>query len=457
MKSFHLEKGLDIPLLGAPEQVVRPGHDIFHAALIGDDYIGLKPTMLVNEGDQVKLGQPLFTDKKNEGVIFTSPGCGTVLKINRGAKRKFQSLVIALSGKSEVLFQSLDGRDPDQVPAEEIRRNLIDSGMWCSFRTRPYGKIPKIEAVPSSLFVTAIETAPHAPDPFVIIAGHKDNFLLGLKVLGQLLPVPLHLCFADEIEISGLNIENLNMYTFRGPHPAGLPSTHIHFIDPVYEGKEVWHICYQDVIAIGHLFRHGRLSTERTVSLAGPGVRKPTLIRTRIGASIYELCAGYLHTKDALRILSGSVLDGRPVDSVHAYLGRYHRQISALPEGGARGFMNWMNPGTDRFSITRLFVSAVCRDRKFPMNTAVWGGRRAIFPLGTYEKVMPLDIIATPLLKSLAVGNFEKTIALGGLELIEEDLALCSFVCPGKNEYGPMLREFLTTFEKQSMNGSSAT
>lgn len=457
MKTIHLRKGLDIPLQGKPEQVIRPGHDIFHAALIGDDYIGLKPSMLVNEGDQVVLGQPLFEDKKNPGVIFTSPGCGTVLEINRGAKRKFESLVVALSGKEEVTFTGLGDRSPEDVPAEEIRRTLTDSGMWCAFRTRPYGKIPKIDATPSSLFVTAIDTAPHAPDPYIIIAARKHDFYQGLKILQRLLPVPLHLCFAGDLEISGLETESLHIYAFRGPHPAGLPSTHIHFIDPVHEGKEVWHICYQDVIAVGHLFRNGRLSTERIISLGGPGVRRPTLIRTRIGASIFELCAGHLYTDEKLRILSGSALDGRKADGVHAYLGRYHRQISVIHEQGGRGFLNWLKPGGDRFSITRLFLSSFAPERRFPMNTATWGGKRAIFPLGTYEKVMPLDIVATTLLKNLAIGNIEKTMSLGGLELVEEDLALCSFVCPGKNEYGPMLRQILTSFEKESVTGTDVS
>lgn len=450
MKKYHCRQGLDIPLQGSPEQIIRPGHDTFHAALIGDDYIGLKPTMLVSEGDSVKLGQPVFTDKKNEGVIFTSPGSGTVLEINRGAKRKFESLVIELSGNDAVIFPSLADRDITDVEPEEIRQTLIDSGLWCSFRTRPYGKIPRIDATPSSLFVTAIDTTPLAADPFVVIRSRRDDFYLGLKILGRFLPVTLNLCLAGDIKISGLNIENIDICTFSGPHPAGLPSTHIHLVDPVHADKEVWHICYQDVIAIGHLFRHGLLSTERTISLAGPGVKIPTLIRTHIGASIYELCAGLLFSSKKQRILSGSVLDGRPADTVHAYLGRYHRQISVVPEGSGRGFLNWMKPGRDRFSGTRLFLSSLARRRKFPMNTAAWGGRRAIFPLGSYEKVMPLDIIATSLLKSLAMGDAEKTEALGGLELIEEDLALCTFVCPGKNDYGPMLRDILTTIEKES-------
>lgn len=309
--------------------------------------------------------------------------------------------------------------------------------------------------MPASLFVTAIDTAPLAPDPQIILAEHRADFSLGLNILHHFLAVPLNLCVAENFEAEEIDTEQLNLFSFSGPHPAGLPSTHIHFIDPVHAEKEVWHICYQDVISIGHLFRTGRISTERIISLTGPGVSNPILARTRIGASIPELCQGVLSAAADYRILSGSVLDGRHAIGPHAYLGRYHRQVSVIPEGSGRGFLSWFMPGKDRFSVTRLFLSSFLPEKKFPMNCAVWGGKRAIFPLGTYEKVMPLDIVAISLLKSLAVGDIEKSEALGCLELVEEDLALCSFVCPGKNNYGPMLRNILNIMEKEGGKGAT--
>lgn len=450
MQTFHLTKGLDIPLAGAPVQAIRLVPEIRHVAVLGDDYIGLKPTLLVKEGEPVKLGQPLFMDKKNQSVVISSPGCGTILEINRGPKRKFESLVIALEGDDAILFPGLDGRDVDNIPPEEIRTTLQDSGLWCGFRTRPYGRIPAVDASPASLFVTAIDTNPLAADPRVIIAARVEDFSLGLNLLRHFLPAPLNLCVAENFDPSGLDIEQVNLFCFSGPHPAGLPSTHIHFIDPVHAKKEVWHICYQDVIGIGHLFRTGRISAERIIALAGPGVNTPALACVRLGASVTELCHGMIFENPEHRVLSGSVLDGRPAAGVHAYLGRYHRQVSVIPEGCSRGFLNWLRPGGDRFSITSLFLSAFLPAKKFAMNSADWGGERAIFPLGTYEKVMPLDIVATSLLKSLAVRDIEKSEALGCLELIEEDLALCSFVCPGKNDYGSMLRDILTTMEQEN-------
>ncbi len=457
MKNFHLKKGLDIPLKGVPEQVVRPGPEISQVALTADDYIGLKPTMLVKEGEPVKLGQPLFTDKKNPGVVFTAPGSGTVKEIKRGLKRKFEALIIALAGDDAVDFPGLDGRNLSDIPAEEIRRTLLDSGLWRAFRTRPYGRIPAADALPSSLFVTAMDTAPLAADPVVIINEYRDDFRLGLEIVARFLPVPVNLCLAEGSDTTGLPGRGINLFFFSGPHPAGLPSTHIHFIDPVHEKKQVWHICYQDIIGIGHLFRTGRLSIEKIIALGGPGVKKPGLLRTRPGASIQELCAGQLDHTHVYRILSGSVLDGRHASGMHAFSGRYHRQVSVIPEENSRGFLGWLMPGADRFSSTGLFFSSFFPARTFPMNTAAWGGRRAIFPLGTYEKVMPLDIIATPLLKSLAVGDTEKSSALGCLELVEEDLALCSFVCPGKNNYGLMLRSVLATIEREGQTEKDIT
>jgi Na+-transporting NADH:ubiquinone oxidoreductase subunit A len=297
--------------------------------------------------------------------------------------------------------------------------------------------------------VTAIDTAPLAADPAVIIKEYKDDFCLGLEILRQFLPVPLNLCLADGFDVSGLPSEGINYYSFSGPHPAGLPSTHIHLIDPVHTKKQVWQICYQDVIGIGHLFRTNLLMTERIVAVGGPGVKKPTLRRTHSGALIEQICTGQLDLSTVYRVISGSVLEGRHAAGIYAYLGRYHRQVSVIQEKNGRAFLNWIMPGKERFSATGLFLSSLLPKKKFSMITAAWGGQRVIFPLGTYERVMPLDIMATSLLKSLAVGNTEKSSALGCLELIEEDLALCSFVCPGKNDYGPMLRDILTTIEKE--------
>ncbi len=445
MKTFLLTKGLDIPISGGPEQKIRQGNPVRQVALLGEDYIGMKPTMLVNPGDRVTLGQQLFTDKKNPGVVFTSPGCGTVVSINRGERRKFESLVIALDGEEAVTFCA-PTEHPEKMESQAIRDLLIRSGLWTSLRTRPYGKTPAINSEPVSLFITATDSSPLAAEPQIIIKEYQAQYQLGLKILRRLVTVPIHYCTWANTLQPFEEVDGLEYWSFQGPHPAGLPSTHIHFIDPVHENKTVWQIGYQDVIGIGHLFLTGHLPTERIVALAGAGVIQPSLVQTRIGASLVDLCRRELSLEE-LRVISGSVLSGRESKGNLAFLGRYHDQVSVIEESSGRSLLNWLLPGKGRYSTRPIFASAYLKKVYFPMNTALWGGQRAIYPLGTYDEVMPLDIIATSLLKSISVGDTEKSKALGALELVEDDLALCGFVCPGKNEFGPVLREVLTAIE----------
>ncbi|MFT5699570.1 MAG: Na+-transporting NADH:ubiquinone oxidoreductase subunit A [Desulforhopalus sp.] len=445
MKTFHIKKGLDIPISGAPTGVIRKGNKVGQVAIVADDYIGMKPTMLVKEGDRVALGQALFTDKKNEGIVFTSPGCGIVSSINRGAKRKFESIIIRLDGDKAVEFCT-PAAGIESYAQEDIRELLIKSGLWTTLRTRPYGKNPAIDSNPSSLFITAADSAPLAADPQVIIENSPENYQLGLKVLRKMLLCPINYCTGADTLLECEMSDGLDYYSFKGPHPSGLPSTHIHFIDPVSENKTVWHIGYQDVIAIGHLFTHGQLATEKVISLCGAGTIDPSLVSTRIGASLAELCRRELSLDDS-RIISGSVLSGRKADGITGFLGRFHDQVSVIYDSSGRSIFNWLLPGLKRFSLRPVFASAYVKDFKIPMNTALWGGERAIYPLGTYDEVMPLDIIATSLLKSISKGDTEKSVALGCLELIEDDLGLCGFVCPGKNEFGPVLRNVLTAIE----------
>jgi len=447
MNHITISKGLDIPISGKPVHTVTSSKPLSHVALVGDDYPHMKPTMLVQVGDRVRCGQPVFTDKKNEGVTFTAPGTGEVIAVNRGEKRKFESLVIRLEDGEPVTFCEPES-DITSFSAAELRKLLIDSGLWCALRTRPYGKIPAVDSEPSSLFVTAIDTAPLAPDMEGIIQLNKETFLAGLTFLQKCINSPVYLCLAENQKAITEEIEGVEQVTFSGPHPAGLPSTHIHFIDPVHENKQVWHIGAQDVMSCGALLKTGQLDTARIISIGGPAALEPRHVRTRLGASIAELCRAET-TEGEVRLLSGSALDGRQATDVHGFLGRYHQQITCINEGTGRQFFGWLRPGEERFSVTRAFLSAFTKPAAFNLDTAVWGGDRAIFPLGSYEKVMPIDTVPTYLLKSLASGNTDKAKSLGCLEMIEEDLALCSYVCPGKNNFGPMLRQTLTTIENE--------
>ncbi len=444
-----ITKGLDLPIEGEPTQTIHWEPQIRSVALIGDDYVGMKPTLAVKEGESVKLGQLLFTDKKTPGVRYTSPGCGRVAAVNRGAKRVFQSLVVELDGDEEESFQSYQDSDLTALTREQVRDNLVASGLWTALRTRPFNKVPPPESVPHSIFVTALDTRPLAARPEGIIAENESEFIYGLDVIRHLTDGQLFLCKAPGVVIPGSDLDFVTVEEFDGPHPAGLPGTHIHFLDPVSDRKTVWFLNYQDVIAVGRLFVTGRLPVERTISLGGPVVGRPRLLRTRLGASIAELVHDGLEESEN-RVISGCVLSGRQAVGPFAYLGRYHLQVSALAEGREREFLGWHAPGFDKFSVKPVFASAwFAAQRRFRFTTSTGGSKRAMVPIGMYEQVMPLDVIPTYLLRALIVGDTEAAQALGCLELDEEDLALCTFVCPGKTEYGPLLRESLSQIERE--------
>ncbi len=442
---IEIKTGLDLPIKGSPKQEIGEGNAVTRVAVIGSDYPGMKPTMLVKEGDQVKLGQPLFADKKNEGVQFTAPGSGKVIEINRGERRVFQSVVIELDGKdTAVTFKS--HADLSALTRDAVVEELVESGLWSAIRRRPYEKIPAINAVPHSIFVNAMDTNPLAGDQALAIARQPGAFVDGISVISKLTEGTVFVCRDPK---ASFDAGSAQVETFSGKHPAGLVGTHIHHLDPVGEGKEVWHLSAQDVIAIGRLFKEGALSTERVVSLAGPSVKAPRLVVTRVGASLDELTAGELED-GSHRVVSGSILGGRTAAGVFGYLGRYHQQVSVLEEGTHRVPFGWLSPGTNKHSVMGIYLSKLMPGKLLDYTTNTNGSPRAMVPVGAYEKVMPLDVLPTQLLRSLIVGDTDMAVKLGALELAEEDLALCTYVCPGKYEYGPILRDNLTTIELES-------
>lgn len=444
-----IKKGLDVPISGQPEQDISDAPAATTVALIGDDYVGMRPKIHVEIGDKVKVGTPLFNDKKTEGVVFTSPAAGTVKEINRGAKRRFLSLVIDVDGDASEKFKSV--KNLGDLTRDKVEELLVQSGLWTALRTRPFSKVPLPGTEPHSLFVTAIDSNPLAPEPELIIEAQKENFVSGLTVLSKLTEGKTYVCTREDSRVPGENVPNVSFAQFAGPHPSGLVGTHIHFLDPVNSKKTVWHVNYQDVIAIGHLFTSGELMTERVVSLAGPRVSEPRLIRTQLGACLDGLLEGNADLDNA-RIISGSVLTGRGVEAPENFLGRYHNQVCVLEEGTKREFLGWQLPGPDKYSLTPIYAGSWLK-KLFPMTTSSGGSKRAMVPMGTYEKVMPLDILPTQLLRSIIVGaktgDTEEALRLGVLELDEEDLSLCTYVCPGKYDYSSILRDNLTLIEKE--------
>lgn len=449
MGVIEVKRGLDVPVAGGPQQRLEAAPPVRHVALMADDFVGLKPSLAVQEGDRVRMGQLLFTDRKSDGVRYTSPGCGRVAEIRRGAKRVFQSIVIELQGDEAETFERHSPDSLGNLSRAKVVETLNASGLWTALRQRPYGRVPRLADKPHSLFVQAIDTNPLAADPRVVLRQREPEFEHGLQVLRHLTDGAVYLCTAPGAELPGKSLGFVSQFEFDGPHPAGLPGTHIHLLDPVNPHKCVWHVNYQDVIAIGALFVTGRLPVERVISLAGPQVVEPRLVRTRLGASLEDLTSDQLKPGEN-RIISGSVLCGRACAGYQRFLGRYHLQVSVLREGREREFLGWQMPGFEKFSARPIYAAGFAADgRRFAMTTTRHGSYRAMVPIGTYEQVVPLDILPTHLLRALIVGDTEQAQALGCLELDEEDVALCTFVCPGKYDYGPMLRDCLTTIEHE--------
>ena len=408
---FKVSKGLNIPISGNINPDKKNSVSVRNVALLGEDYHGLKPTMLVKEGNVVIKGQNLFEDKKNPGVKFTSPVSGKIVEINRGERRSFLSMVIEknLNSTSEVKFESF--QDSSELSKDSVVKNLIESGTWTSFKTRPFSKIPKIDTIPEEIFISLISSDPLSLNPDDKIQYHE----------------------------------------FEGIHPVGLVGTQIHRISPVSLNRTVWTINYQDVAMIGRLFKTGSLDTTRMVAFCGPQVETPCLIETEIGASISEVSAGKT-LQGNNRFISGSVLCGREANSYTNYLGRYNSQISVLREveKDDREFLNFLRPGLEKHSVLPVFLTKL-KEKFLKLNytTAMNGADRAIVPIGIFEDIFPYNIMVTQLLKSIVIGDTELAQKLGILELDEEDLALCTYACPSKYDYGSLLREMLTKIEEE--------
>ena len=455
MALHTIKKGLDVPITGTPAQDVKQAPTVTRVAVMASDFIGMKPRMQVIVGDLVQRGSLLFEDRKREGVLHTSPGAGKVVAINRGDKRAFQSLVIELNERElagettdedHVSFQAYSGQAPDSLSADQVRALLIESGEWTALRARPYSRVPAIDAQPIAIFVNAMDTNPLAADPRVAVAGREEDIQAGLEAAKKLAD-KVYFCQAPG---AGFKASGADVHEFAGPHPAGLVGTHIHTLQPVKRGKQVWHLSVADLAAWGALFRTGKLDLERIVALGGPGVKDGALYKTRRGAAVGELTDGKLQDGEQ-RVISGSILSGTIAQGdVMGFLGRYDSQISVLAEGREREFLGWLNPGLNKFSNSAAFLSKLFgSSKKFDLNTSTNGSDRAMVPIGLYERVMPLDILPTFLLRSLISGDLEKAEALGMMELAEEDLALCTVVCPGKYNYGPILRRNLNILEAE--------
>ncbi|WP_136634857.1 Na(+)-translocating NADH-quinone reductase subunit A [Pseudooceanicola onchidii] len=446
MKRFKLRKGLDLPITGAPRQEIGTAPAVHSVGLLGDDYIDLKPRIVVEEGDTVVPGSPVLFDKNMPEAKIVSPVAGKVRAINRGARRKLISIVIDIDENAgqPIDFSSVG----DAATREGVVERLCAAGLWTSFRTRPYSKVPAPDATPAAIYVTALDTEPLAADPRIAIGEEAEAFAKGLATVSMLTEGTTYLCQDGGDALPGHDLPGVEAVAFTGPHPAGLAGTHLHFLDTPRADRFVWTIGYQDVITIGRLMLTGRFDPSVLIALGGPICNDPRLIRTIRGASVAELVQNDLPAGVPARMVSGSVLSGRAAVDEAAYLGRYARQITLIEEDRKQIPLGWIRPMISKYAVQPVLGSALA-SRKFPLTSNLNGGRRAMVPIGTFETLMPQDFLPTQLLRALLVMDTDQAQALGALELDEEDLGLVGFACPAKYEYGMALRDCLTKIEKE--------
>ena len=444
MATYTIKKGLNLPIAGSTSTTdCVQGAAAQRVALLPQEAWGIKVQMLVAVGDQVKVGSPLFCDRRDPDVIFTSPAAGTVAAVNRGARRAAQSVVIDVANFDEhAEMPSSDGSRASLVAT------LAASGLWPNLRQRPFDKVALSSATPQAIFVTATDTNPLAVDPLHLVAGREADVQAGLKAMLTLSGGKVYFNTDGANDWSAFLVEGVEQHAFKGPHPAGNAGVHINALHPVNLARNVWHVDVQNLADMGAYLNSGKVPTARKVAVVGPAASKSEIVETQRGASM-DVFSSYANS--TVRFVSGSLLAGATANpgEEKGFLGRFAQQVSIVDDAPEREFINWMKPIGSRWSMSGTYLAKFVK-KSFTTDTDLNGGERAIVPIGSYEKVMPFDIMPTQLIKALASNDVTMAEKLGVLEIVEEDIALCQYVCPSKVDITDMLRTMLTLIEKES-------
>ncbi len=436
---YKIKKGLDIPLLGEAEKVVRQAEPSRFYGVKPIDFNYMRPKLLAKEGDRVKAGSPLFFNKLQPDVQFPSPVSGKVTTVNRGERRKILEVVVEADSKME--YEDFGRGEPNDMSREEVTNKLLESGLWAFLRQRPYSISANPKDVPKSIFISGFDTAPLAPDNDVLVKGERENFQRGIDALSKLTDGTIHLNLNADYPPSDVftGVKGVQHHYFKGPHPAGNVGVQINRIDPINQGDVVWYVYPQDVITIGRLFEKGIYDASKIIALTGSEVEKPLYHRVLRGASIDKLVQDNVKKGD-LRYISGNVLTGKQINS-EGYVGFFDDQVTVIPEGRYHEFFGWAMPGFNKYSTSRSFFSWLQPNRKFSIDTNLKGGERAFVISGEYEEVCPLDIFPEQLVKAIMIGDIELMEKLGIYEVDEEDFALCEFVCTSKTPVQSIVRK----------------
>jgi Na+-transporting NADH:ubiquinone oxidoreductase subunit A len=447
-KVIKIRKGLNIRLKGKAEKIIVKSEKSDLYAIKPIDFLNIRPKLTVKVGDSVKAGTVLFFNKYMPEVLFTSPVSGTVKSINRAERREIQEVVI--EPDLEIKYETFTKADPKTLNREQVVENMLKSGLWPMIRQRPYGIIANPKDQPKSIFISAFDTSPLAPDYDFIVQGNNEDFQVGIDALSKLTDGKIHLNVNADYPPSDVftKTRNVQINQFTGPHPAGNVGVQIHHLDPVHKNQVVWTVNAQDVINLGRLFNKGIYDASRIIALTGSEVLNPRYFKTMIGASVKKLIEKNVQEGN-LRYISGNPLTGKKIP-FDGYIGFYDSQITVLPEGDYYEFLGWGMPGFNKFSASRSFFSWINTDREYLVDTNYHGGERAYVITGQYEKVLPMDILPVHLIKSIMVEDIDRMENLGIYEVVEEDFALCEFVCTSKTEVQSIIRKGIDLMIKET-------
>ena len=449
-KIIKLNKGLDIKLEGQAASVVvnAPLADTYAVSPL--DFEGVTPKLLVKAGDQVKAGTPLFFNKYNERVLFTSPVSGTVTAVNRGEKRKVLNVTVAADERTD--YEEFARLEPSKASREEIVELLLKSGLWPMLVQRPYGIIADPNDVPKAVFISAFDSAPLAPDYNFVLQGEQKNLQAGIEVMRRLTQGKVHLSMRAGAEGAMPSLRNVELHTFAGKHPVGNVGVQIHHIDPINKGDVVWTVNIQDLAIIGRLFNEGRVDMTKVIAVAGSEVAAPHYVRIVSGASVASILGNNIKPQkpgDSVRIISGNVLTGTKV-AADGFIGFYANMLTVIPEGDKYELLGWAMPRCNKFSVSHAYFSWLCPKKSYRLDTNLNGGERPFVVTGLYEQYLPMDIYPMYLLKACLAGDIEKMENLGIYEVVEEDFALCEFVDPSKTEIQQIIRDGINLMIKEA-------
>ncbi|MGQ1908530.1 Na(+)-translocating NADH-quinone reductase subunit A [Marinifilum sp. RC60d5] len=443
-----IKRGLDIKLIGKADKVLEKADRSETYAIKPTDFPGLTPKLKVKVDTEVKAGSPLFFDKYCPEINFASPVSGKVIAVNRGERRKILEVVI--QADAETQYEEFKKADPNGLSREEVKAELLESGLWAFVRQRPYDVIANPQETPKAIFISAFDTAPLAADVDFLLEGEAKTFQAGIDALAKLTDGKVHLNVNPNMNESKVvsDLKNVSINKFTGAHPAGNVGVQIHHLDPINKGEVVWVVRPQEVVFIGRLFNKGIYDVSRKVALCGSEVKTPCYFETITGTSVRNILKGKLKDDEKIRVISGNVLTGTHI-AEDGYLGMYDSQITVIPEGDQFEFFGWALPGLKKFSMSKTFFSWLTPNREYRLDANLHGEHRAFVVSGEYDKVFPMDILPVHLIKSILVEDVDLMEQLGIYEVAPEDFALCDFVCTSKIEVQDIVRKGLDLMIKE--------